>query len=43
VRSVAFGKVNQLRDPAFFEENGRIFMPYAFAGESGIAMAEVFL
>jgi hypothetical protein len=43
VRSVAFGKVNQLRDPAFFEENGRVFMPYAVAGESGIAMAEVFL
>jgi hypothetical protein len=43
VRSVAFGKVNQLRDPAFFEEDGRIFMPYAIAGESGIAIAEVFV
>jgi hypothetical protein len=35
--------VNQLRDPAIFEENGRVFLLYTVAGESGIAIAEVFL
>jgi hypothetical protein len=43
VRSTAFGHVNQLRDPAIFEEDGRIYLAYAVAGESGIALAEVFL
>ena len=43
VRSTAYGKVNQLRDPAIFEESGRVFLLYAVAGESGIALAEVFL
>lgn len=41
LRSTAYGKVNQLRDPAIFEENGRIYLLYAAAGESGIAIAEV--
>ncbi|HVC61965.1 MAG TPA: hypothetical protein VND19_16590 [Acetobacteraceae bacterium] len=41
VRSTAYGPVNQLRDPAIFEENGRIWLLYAVAGESGIAIAEV--
>jgi hypothetical protein len=41
VRSVAYGHVNQLRDPAIFEEGGRVFLLYAVAGESGIAIAEV--
>jgi hypothetical protein len=31
----------QLRDPAIFEENGRIYLFYAVAGESGIAIAEL--
>ena len=35
--------VNQLRDPAIFEEDGRVFLLYTVAGESGIAIAEVFL
>ena len=35
-------RVNQLRDPAIFEEDGRAFLLYAVAGESGIALAEVF-
>ena len=35
--------VNQLRDPAIFEENGRIFLLYAVAGERGIGLAEVHL
>lgn len=41
IRSVAYGPVNQLRDPAIFEEDGRIYLLYAVAGESGIAIAEV--
>ena len=43
VRSTAYGHVNQLRDPAIFEEDGRVFLLYAVAGESGIALAEVHL
>jgi hypothetical protein len=43
VRSTAYGIVNQLRDPAIFEEGGRVFLLYAVAGESGIAIAEVSL
>jgi len=41
LRSFAPDRVNQLRDPAIFEEDGRIFMLYAVAGESGIALAEL--
>jgi hypothetical protein len=41
IRSVAYTPVNQLRDPAIFEEDGRIYLLYAVAGESGIAIAEV--
>ena len=40
-RSTAYGHLNQLRDPAVFEENGRTYLLYAVAGESGIAIAEV--
>jgi len=40
-RSTAYGQVNQLRDPAIFEEDGRVYLLYAVAGESGIALAEV--
>ncbi|MEX2272965.1 MAG: hypothetical protein WD690_15940 [Vicinamibacterales bacterium] len=40
-RSTAYGRVNQLRDPAVFEEGGRTFLLYAVAGESGIGLAEV--
>ena len=45
VRSTAYGHVNQLRDPAIFEDtvSGRTFLLYAVAGESGIAIAEVHL
>ena len=43
VRSTAYGHVNQLRDPAILEEGGRVFLLYAVAGESGIAIAEVHL
>lgn len=33
--------VNQLRDPAIHEEDGRSFLLYAVAGESGVAIAEI--
>lgn len=42
VRSTAYGHVNQLRDPAVFQEDGRVYLLYAVAGESGIAIAEAF-
>ena len=43
VRSTAYGQVNQLRDPAILEDaaSGRVFLLYAVAGESGIAIAQV--
>ena len=41
VRSTAYGHVNQLRDPALYEEDGIIYLLYAVAGESGIAVARV--
>lgn len=43
VRSVAYGHVNQLRDPGIFEDEGRIYLLYSVAGESGIAIAELFI
>lgn len=41
IRSTAYGHVNQLRDPAIFEEDGRVYLLYAVAVESGIAIAEL--
>lgn len=41
IRSVAYSPVNQLRDPAIFEEDGRVYLLYAVAGESGIGIAEL--
>jgi len=41
--STAYGHVNPLRDPAISEEDGRVFLLYAVAGESGIVIAEVFV
>lgn len=35
--------VNQLRDPCIFEEDGRVLLLYATAGESGIGLAELFV
>ncbi len=41
-RSVAHGHVNQLRDPAIFDDvDGRSYLLYVVAGESGIAIAEI--
>ena len=39
VRSVAYGEVNQLRDPAVFVEDDKYYLLYAIAGESGIGLA----
>jgi len=41
VRSVAYGHVNQLRDPAIYVEDDDVYMLYAVAGESGIAIARL--
>ena len=41
IRSVAYGPVNQLRDPAIYTEGERTYLLYAVAGESGIAIAEL--
>ncbi len=41
IRSVAYGLVNQLRDPAIYEEDGRVYLLYAVGGESGIGIAEI--
>ena len=41
VRSVAYGHVNQLRDPAIYSEEGKTFLLYSVAGESGIGIAEL--
>jgi hypothetical protein len=43
LRSTAYGQVNQLRDPAIFEENGRVHLLYAVAPESGITIAEILM
>ena len=40
-RSVAYGMVNQLRDPAIYVEGDRTYLLYAVAGESGIGIAEI--
>jgi hypothetical protein len=37
---VLYGHVNQPRDPAIFAEDGQIYLLYAVAGESGIAIAK---
>jgi hypothetical protein len=34
-------RVNQLRDPAIFQEQGKTYLLYSYAGESGIAIAEL--
>jgi len=33
--------VNQLRDPAIYEEDGSVYLLYSVAGESGIALARI--
>ena len=41
VRSVAYGHVNQLRDPSVYVEGDDVYLLYAVAGESGIAIARL--
>lgn len=41
IRSVAYGLVNQLRDPAIYEEDERVYLLYAVGGESGIGIATI--
>jgi len=41
VRGAVNVPVNQLRDPAVFEEDGRLWLLYAAQGEAGIAIAEL--
>jgi hypothetical protein len=41
VRSVAYGHVNQLRDPAIYTEGDQTYLLYSVAGESGIGIAEI--
>jgi len=42
VRGFSMKPVRQLRDPALFEAGGRSYLFYSVAGESGIAIAEIF-
>lgn len=41
IRSVVYGRANQLRDPAIYQEGNRTYLLYAVAGEGGIAIAEI--
>lgn len=41
IRSVAYGSVNQLRDPAIYVEGEQTYLLYAVAGESGIGIAQI--
>jgi hypothetical protein len=43
VRSVAYGHVNQLRDPAIYVEDDDVYLLYAVAGEGGIAISKLYL
>ena len=43
VRSVAYGHVNQLRDPAIYVEEDAVYLAYAVAGEAGIGLARIWL
>jgi len=42
-RSAIYAPANQLRDPAIFEEAGRVYLLYAVQGEGGIGIAELIL
>ena len=41
IRSTAYGKVNQLRDPAILQDGENTWLFYAVAGESGIGLAKL--
>lgn len=42
IRGFAIEPVRQLRDPALFESDGQSYLLYSVAGESGIAIAEIY-
>ena len=42
LRSVAYGRQCQGRDPAIFEEGGQIYLLYALARASGIGLGQLF-
>ena len=42
-RGAIHHRVHQLRDPCVFQDEGRIYLLYTIAGESGIAIAELLL
>ena len=42
VRGFSMKPVRQLRDPALFETDGQSYLFYSVAGESGIAIAEIY-
>ncbi len=41
VRGPVYEQVCQLRDPAIYEENNKVYLLYSVAGERGIAIAEL--
>jgi hypothetical protein len=41
VRGAAYTRLRELRDPALFEEDGRLYLLYSISGEAGIAVAEL--
>jgi len=41
IRGEITGPANQLRDPAIFEDDGKIYLLYSCAGEQAIAIAEL--
>ena len=41
VRGLAKHPVNQVRDPAIFQEDGNCYLLYSFAGEQGIALTQI--
>ncbi len=43
IRSTAYGVVNQLRDPAIYQEDGDTYLLYAVGGEAGIAIARLII
>jgi hypothetical protein len=42
-RGAIHQKVHQLRDPCIFEEEAKLYLLYTVAGESGIAISELFI
>jgi hypothetical protein len=41
VEGKAVGPLHELRDPAIYKEDGKTYLLYSIAGESGIGIAEL--